>query len=43
VSAVSDAVQRRDGHPWLKVRATLGGQTHDGWVAMDLLERIEPT
>jgi uncharacterized protein YgiM (DUF1202 family) len=40
VTALSDEVRHSDGHPWLKVRASMGGQTHEGWVAMDLLQYL---
>lgn len=38
VTALSDEVRHSDGHPWLEVRASVGGETYDGWVARDLLE-----
>ncbi len=40
VTALSDEIRHSDGHPWLEVRASLGGQTYEGWVAMDLLQPL---
>ena len=40
VTALSDAVQQRNDHPWLQVRASVGGETHEGWVAMDFLQPL---
>jgi hypothetical protein len=40
VIALADAVQERDGHRWLKVEASVGGATREGWVAMDFLEPL---
>ncbi len=40
VTALSDAVQRSGDHEWLKVRASVDGETHDGWVAMGFLQPV---
>jgi uncharacterized protein YgiM (DUF1202 family) len=40
VTAQSGPAQKADGYQWIKVRASVGGRTQEGWVANKYLERV---